>query len=230
MTDETNGPELFAGHRSRMLERFRRGGLEGFTDVQVLEFLLSFAIPRKDVNGLAHQLLREFGSLYRVFEAEPEQLERVPGIGPRSAALLACCGQLGTRCEKSRLEGELYLQNTRDLGRYLMARANGLREERAWLLSLDARCRLIECREVCRGSVNTVNLPFRRVVETAVLANATSVILAHNHTSGSILPSVEDIEYTRSLARTLELMEVTLADHFIVGSRGYLSMKASNML
>ena len=89
---------------------------------------------------------------------------------------------------------------------------------------------MIECRELCSGAVNAVNLPFRRVVEAALMANATSVILAHNHTTGTLLPSVEDIEYTRDLFKALNLVDVILFDHIILGERSYLSMKNSNML
>ncbi len=213
-----------------MLEEFRTKGLDAFSDAEVLEFLLSYSIPRRDVNPLARSLLLEFGDLHRVFEAGEEQLLKVPGMGPRSAALLRCCAALWGRCEQSRLAGTVYLRRTGDIGRYLLSRSDGLREERAWLLSLDARCKLLSCRELGIGSVNAVNLPYRRVVEAALMANATSVVLAHNHVNGSLLPSVEDLEYTRSLKRALAMVDVILTDHIILGSRDFLSMRTGNML
>lgn len=230
MTEEQKLPSIHQGHRQRMLETYLSGGLDGFSDVQVLEFLLGYGIPRQDVNELAHALLREFGSLHRVFEATDAQLMHVTGVGRRTAALLRLIPDLWARTEQSRLNGTLYLRSTAELGRYLAARAEGLLEERVWLLSLDAKCKVIECRELGRGSVNSVNLPLRRLLETALLSNATSVILAHNHTSGTLLPSLEDIEYTRAAARTLSAVDVILADHFIVGNHSYVSMRASHML
>lgn len=221
---------IHAGHRQRMLETYLSVGLSGFSDVQVLEFLLSYAIPRQDVNELAHAILQEFGSLHRVFSLPETQLMRVPGVGKRTAALLRLITDLWARSEQSRLDGTLYLRSTGEIGRYLAARAEGLSEEHAWLLSLDAQCRVIECREIGRGAVNSVNLPFRRLVETALLSNATSVVLAHNHTTGTLLPSVEDIEFTRSAARMLAAVDVILADHFIVGSRSFVSMRSSHMM
>lgn len=213
-----------------MLETYLQNGLEAFTDVEVLEFLLSYAIARRDVNPLAHLLLDEFGSLHQVLAAPVEQLSRVPGVGPRTAALIRLSAELWGRCEKDRLKKELYLRSTKDIGRYLVPRADGLREERVWLLALDARCRVISCRELCRGAVNSANLPYRKVVEAALLANASTVVLAHNHTTGTLLPSLEDIEYTQGVRQALELVEVRLADHFILGERNYISMKASSML
>lgn len=219
-----------SGHRARMLESFRAAGLEGFSDVEALELLLCYAIPRQDVNPLAHRLLERCGSLHRVFETPAEKLAQIPGIGARTAALIRLTAELWGRCERSRLSGQLFLRSTADLGRYLTARTNGVTEERAWLLCLDARCRVIECRELCRGALNSANLPFRRVVEAALLANATTVVLAHNHTSGTLLPSLEDLEYTKQVSRALELVEVSLSDHFILGEQNYISMKASGMM
>ncbi|MBQ1372322.1 MAG: RadC family protein [Oscillospiraceae bacterium] len=221
---------LHEGHRNRMLETFFSAGLDAFSDVEVLEFLLCYSIARRDVNPLAHLLLNEFGSLHRVLDATPEQLMRVPGIGPRSAALINLVSSLWTRTEKSRFSGETFLRSTPEIGAFLSNKTEGLREEHVWLLSMDAKCKLIECRELCRGAVNSVNLPFRKLVETALLANASTVVLAHNHTSGTLLPSHEDLEYTRSAAHALQLVDIVLSDHFILNGRSYLSLQASGML
>lgn len=221
--------QLHAEHRKRLTEVFLRTGLEGFSDVEALEYLLTFSIPRRDVNPLAHRLLHEFGSLHRVFEAPPAQLTRVAGVGPRTAALIRLTAELWSRSERSRTGGRVRLRSTGELGRYLSALTDGSREERAWLLSLDANCCLLECRELCRGAVNAVNLPFRKLVETALLANASSVVLAHNHTNGNLIPSLADISYTRDAARALALVDVVLADHFVIGGRSYVSMRSSGM-
>ncbi len=221
---------LHAGHRKRMLDTFLRSGLDAFSDVEVLEFLLFYSISRRDVNPLAHALLREFGSLYRVLEAPQEQLLRVPGVGERTAALIRLIATLWARTEQSRFSGEIYLRSATEIGSYLIAQAEGLREERAWLLSMDAKCKLIELRELCRGAVNSVNLPFRKVAEAALLANASTVVLAHNHTTGTTLPSPEDLEYTKGVSRVLRLMDISLADHFILCGRSFLSLRSSGMV
>lgn len=230
MQTDPKTENLHAGHRERMLERFVNAGAESFSDVEMLELLLSYAIPRRNVNELAHVLLREFGSLHRVFEASYPMLLHVPGIGPRSAVLIRQVTALWGRCERSRMEDQRFLRTTADLGRYLVPLAQGLAEERAWLLSLDASCRLLDCRELCRGAVNSVNLPYRKLVEAALLANATSVVLSHNHTAASIVPSIDDIEYTREAKRALSLVDVILADHIIIGGGHYISLKSSGML
>lgn len=230
MANEPEAKELHDGHRTRILKSFQASGIEGFPDVEALELLLSYAIPRRDVNPLAHRLLEEFGAIHRVFEVPEDQLRHVPGVGPRTAALIRLTAELWIRCERARLSDQQFLRNTGEVGRYLIAHTEGVREERAWLLCLDARCRVIECRELCRGAINSVNLPFRRVVEIAIMANASTAVLAHTHTSGSLIPSLEDVEYTRDVSRALAMVDVSLSDHFILGERNYLSMKASGML
>ncbi len=221
---------LHAGHRSRMQARFLKNGMDGFSDVEVLEYLLGYALPRINTNELGHRLLDTFGSLDRVFAAPVEQLVTVPGIGQRTACLLRFVGTLWNRVEQSRLAGERYFRTTPAIGRFLVAGIGDYREERAFLMCLDNTCRLLDFRELARGAVSTVNLPYRRVVEIALLNNASMVVLAHNHLGGNALPSLEDVRYTQGLNHALELIQVRLVDHIVVSGRSYVSMKASGMI
>lgn len=232
MTEQAKQPKqgIHAGHRQRMQECFLKNGIDGFSDVEILEYLLSFSISRKDTNPIAHRLLQEFGVLHRVLEAQIQQLTRVEGIGLRTACMIRFVFELWNRTEQSRFRSEQFFRTGRAIGEYLVSKMSAYREERAFLMCLDAQCRLLDFREIARGTVNRVNLPYRKVVETALAANATTVILAHNHPNGSLIPSAEDISYTRELMNTLRLMDVTLADHFVVTERSYASMKLSNLL
>lgn len=221
---------LHAGHRQRLLNSYLRNGLDGLSDVEVLELLLGYAIPRQDVNPLARTLLREFGDMHRVLNAPISQLVMVPGIGERTAVLIRLVSELWSKSENGRFNKHIILRSIGEIGAYLAPRSIGLHEERAWLLSLDAKCKVIECRELCQGAVNAINLPFRKLVETAILAKATSVVLAHSHTSGTMIPSLADLEYTRDAYRALLLVDVHLVDHYILSDGHYLSMRASHML
>ena len=229
-TTEKKNESIHAGHRQRLLASYLQAGLDGFSDVEALEMLLGYAISRRDVNPIAHALLSEFGELNRVMNAPIQQLVKVPGVGERSAALIHLVTQLWSKSEASRFSGSVFLRSVKEIGSFLAPKSAGLREERAWLLSLDAKCKMIECRELCRGAVNAVNLPFRKLVEAALLANAASVILAHNHTTGIMIPSLEDVEYTRNARRALAMVDVVLYDHLILCDGSYLSMRSSQML
>ena len=218
------------GHRGRMLQIYLKNGADGFSDVQLLEFLLGYCLPRGDVNPLAHRLLDELGGLHKVFGAPIELLTRVKGVNPRTAAFLQIIPALWNRCEQSKICAEQTIRSVQDAGRYLLSKIGAYREERAFLMSLDGRRRLLDFRELTRGQVNSVNLPYRKLVEAALMANATSVILAHNHTCGPSLPSREDISYTQGAAELLKTLNIRLADHILVTGQNYFSMRLSGML
>ena len=198
---------MHEGHRQRLKKRFLEEGLDGFTDVQALELLLFYAIPRADTNPAAHALLEHFGSLSQVLEADPGELTKVPGVG-ESAALL--------------------LPTLESCAQYLVPRFFGRKTETVFLLCLDAKCKLLCCKEVGRGGTNSTGISIRKVVETAMGVNASTVVLAHNHPSGLAVPSAEDIQTTRQIAQALGAVEIALADHIVVADDDYVSIAMSD--
>lgn len=215
------------GHRQRLKDRFLREGLDSFDDLYVLELLLYYCIPRKDTNPIAHALLDHFGSITAVFEALPEELQKVPGIGKETATFLSLIPQVGRYYQVKRsLPGEI-LRTISQCGNYLMPYFIGREHETVYLLCLDAKCKVLGCKLVGEGSVNSASIPIRRVVEIALNTNATTVVLAHNHPSGLALPSAEDIQTTIRVAKAMEAVEITLADHIVVADRDFVSMAQS---
>ena len=215
------------GHRQRLKERFLQGGLDNFTDVQVLELVLFYCIPRKDTNPIAHALLDHFGSLSQVLEASVEELQKVPGIGENTAIYLTMLTQVGRYYLVDRSQREVILPTIDKCGAYLVPYFFGRSTENVFLLCLDAKCKVLCCREIGQGSVNSAGISVRKIVEVALGANATTVVLAHNHPSGLALPSAEDIQTTRRVAAALKAVEVHLADHIVVADGDYVSMVQS---
>ena len=215
------------GHRQRLKERFLQEGLDNFDELYVLELLLFYCIPRKDTNPIAHSLLEKFGSLTGVFGASLEELERVPGITRNAATFLTMIPQVSRYYQVKRAQTGDILRTIDQCGRYLVPRFNGRDNETVFLLCLDAKCKVLCCKLVGEGSVNSASIPVRRVVEIALNANATTVILAHNHPSGLALPSADDIETTMRLARAMEAVEITLADHIVVSDEDFVSLAQS---
>ena len=215
------------GHRQRLKERFLRNGLDSFTDVQVLELALFYCIPRKDTNPIAHALLEHFGSLSQVLEASVEELQNVPGIGENTATYLTMLPQIGRFYLVDRSQREVILPTIDKCGAYLVPYFFGRGTESVFLLCLDAKCKVLCCREVGQGSVNSAGISVRKIVEIALGTNATTVVLAHNHPSGLALPSAEDIQTTRRVAAALRAVEVHLADHIVVADGDYVSMVQS---
>lgn len=215
------------GHRERLKARFVEEGLDSFTDIQALELLLFYAIPQKDTNPIAHELLKRFGSLSRVLEAEPEELKQVPGISDHSAVLLHLVTELGRYYQVDCAQRMEILTTLDACGNYLVPYFFGRTRETVFLLCLDAKCKVICCKEIGEGSLTAASISVRKVVETALTAKATTVVLAHNHPTGVALPSTEDVQTTRRIAAALQAVEVHLADHIVVAEGDYVSMVQS---
>lgn len=217
------------GHRQRLKERFLREGLDNFEQLQVLELLLFYCIPRQDTNPIAHALLDRFGSVSKVLEATPEELKKVPGVGESAALFLSLIMATGRYYLVNQKEKDTILTSIEKCGKYLLPFFHGRRNETVFLLCLDAKCKVLCCKEVGEGSVNSAAVPIRRIVEMALGANATSVVLAHNHPSGLALPSGEDIQTTRRLNLALRAVEIELVDHVVVADGDYVSLAQSGM-
>ena len=216
------------GHRARMRERFLRGDLENFAEHEALEMLLYYCTPRSDTNQLAHRLIKEFGSLPQVLEATPADLQRVEGVGERIACSL---GFFASFCRyyyvrKSQEDGKI-LKSVEDCGKYLWPHFMGKQNELVFLLCLDGKGKVLTCKKVGEGSVNSAAIPVRRIVELALTANATMVILAHNHPSGLAIPSGEDIQTTLTIARALSTVDVMLDDHLVFSNTDFVSLRES---
>ena len=218
---------LHKGHRERLKQRFLEEGLDNFTDIQVLELLLFYAIPQRDTNPIAHELLNHFGSLSGVLDADVTELKKVPGIRDHSATLLALVTELCRYYQVDSAQRVEILTTLDACGAYLVPRFFGRTKETVFLLCLDAKCKVLCCKEVGEGSVNSASISVRKIVETALSANATTVVLAHNHPSGVAIPSAEDVQTTRRIAAALNAVEVHLADHIIVADGDYTSMVQS---
>lgn len=215
------------GHRQRVKDRYRKEGLDNFNDVHVLELLLFYAVPRIDTKPLARALLDHFGSLSQVLEADMEELEKVPGIGPNASTLLSLTTAVGRYYLVSRSTPTGALDTVDKCGTYLANFFYGRRNEVVYLLCLDAKGKRLCCRKLCEGSVNSSHISIRRIMEVVMSVGATSVVLAHNHPSGLALPSPEDAMATRRIAAALDAVDVTLVDHIVVADGDYVSMAQS---
>lgn len=218
------------GHRERLKATFSEHGLDSFNELNALELLLFYAIPRKDTNPVAHALLDKFGSLSAVFDASMRELLEVPGIGESAAGLIRLIPQIFKKSQIGRAEEIKQIRNSSDAGKYLLPRFMNERDEVVMALLLDAKKSAICCLEMGRGVVNTVDTSVRRIVEAALKNKASSVILAHNHPDGIALPSREDDYFTKSLYKALEIVGIRLSDHLIVSGDEFVSMADSGVM
>ena len=215
-----------AGHRERLRRRFLTSGLEGFSDHEVLELLLCYAIPRRDVNDMAHALIERFGSLAGALDAPASELMTIPGIGEQAAVLIKLIPQLTRKYQLSGIKGsgKPVLDTVEKAGEFIIPYFQSLTEETAYMLCLDKRCRLISVQTVGSGDEFKTVTSSKTLVALAVQSKAHSVLLAHNHPGGAPIPSVEDVAATRQLTAALRSVGIALTDHFIVVGNEFASM------
>ena len=207
-----------AGHRKRLRERFLKSSLAGFHDHEILELLLTYAIPQRDVKPVAKELLNKFGNnLASVFDASAEALQKeVKGIGEYTAVLIALIPRLFDSYQSSRWRGQQSFGSIQSVVAYLRALLGAQRNEVFCVLALDSQNRLIAVEQVQKGSVNRTAVFPRQVVEVSLKHRATAVILAHNHPGGSPLPSAADRQLTQRLKSILGEMDIVVHDHIII--------------
>lgn len=218
------------GHRDRMRRRFVETGLEGFNDHNVLELLLFYAVPRKDTNELAHRLIKTFGSLSEVFEASFAQLVAVDGIGEAGAALIKLVPEIGRRYLIDKSLPADTVSSSDEAGRYFVSRFMFEKTEQLYALMLDSANRVIACRSLSSGSVNSTELSIRLLVETAIKHGAAGVIVAHNHPGAPPTPSEEDETCNYRIASALSLVNINFLAHIIVSGSDYTVINKQKLM
>ena len=218
---------LHDGHRNRLNNRFLNEGLTNFEDHNVLELLLFYSIPRSDTNEIAHELLNKFGSLHGVFEAGMEDLMSVNGISRHSAVLIKMIPELFVVYGRDKVRDIQKINSSDDAKQFFIPRFYGKVREEVQLVLLDDKMNIIKWVKIYEGSVNSANVPIRKIVEIAIENRATNVIIAHNHPTGLILPSKDDLRATAKVREALALVDIKLLDHVIVSDNEAASLKDS---
>ena len=218
---------IHEGHRKRMKERFIKSGLDDFAPHNVLEFLLFYSIPRGDTNPIAHRLIDAFGSLSGVFDATPEELMKVSGVGESTAILISMIPQMARKYLEDKADTVNVVGGCGDIGAYLLPKFVGRTNEALMMVSIDNKNKVISCSVVAEGTVDSAKVSRRKVMEEAMKVKATRVILAHNHPRGVAVPSAEDVAMTREIGRLFAQVGIELVDHIIIADDDYVSMAAS---
>lgn len=206
-----------AGHRQRLREKFLDQGIDGFSDEEIIELLLTLGTPRKDCKEPAREALKAFGSLAAVLEADRKELGQVKGIGPKNCFGIHFVHQVARRYLKKRLVNRSYLHSSREVGEYLVHTLRDLDREAFIALFLDAGHAVIAVETVAEGTITANTIYPRELVKRALHHNAAAMIVAHNHPSGRRQPSKADINLTEQLHQACSLMHIQLLDHLIVG-------------
>lgn len=219
--DKVDWQKKGAGHRARLRDRYLERGLDGFTDTEVLELLLSFGTPRSDCKEPARNLLKKFGSLAAVLETPLTNLQEVSGVGAKNSFAISFVQSVAGRYLQQRLDGKRYLHSSSDVRKYLEHSMRGLKREVLTVIYLDSSHAIISSEIVAEGTINVNTVYPRELVKRALDKHAAAIIIAHNHPSGAIKPSPQDIGLTRSLYLVCSFLQIQFLDHFIIGDGIY---------
>jgi DNA repair protein RadC len=223
-------PNDAAGHRARLRKRLLEGGAEALADHEVIEFLLMGARPRIDTKPIARDLLRRYGSLAGVLNADPQALAAHSQMGEASAAALKIVALAARRLARAQVQEKPVLGSWQALLDYLHIDMAHLTVERVRVLYLNAQNRLIHDEHVCDGSIDEAAIHPREVIRRGLDLGAAALILVHNHPSGSPEPSRADIQITNRIAEAGRLLGIAVHDHVIVGREGHVSLKAKGLI
>ena len=227
--DKAQWQERGKGHRNRLRQRFLDRGLSGFSDAEILEILLSFGTPRKDCKDQARVLLQHFGTFPAVLDADRKDLLEVNGVGPKNSFALGFIKSTADHYLKQRLKSRHYLKSSGQVTDFLTHSLRGLQVEVLSAIYLDSSLAIIDSEKVAEGTVNVNTVYPREIIKKALSHNASALVVAHNHPSGSLTPSAQDRQMTRQLYLACSMMHIRLLDHLIIGD-GHFSFADAGII
>lgn len=222
----------YHGHRNRLRERFLKSGFAGFAEHEVVELMLTLAIPRSDVKQQAKALINHFGSLREILDAPLPELRSMQGIGEVTAISLKVIRELATfYLQESSREAEV-LRDPERLSNFWRMQIGHLKHEVFAVAYLDSAYRLLRdgVETIQEGTVDRAAVYPRRVVEAALNRQAAALVLAHNHPNGNIEPSEQDKVVTRAIVLAAETISLRVVDHLIVSASESFSFRKAELL
>jgi DNA repair protein RadC len=219
--------KFYIGHRERLKEKFLEDKL---TEYELLELLLSFAIPRRDVKPLSRTLIKHFGSVYYVMVAEYDELIKVSGVGRSTAILIKLICEMMKLNHAKVLENTQVFYNPKALEEFCRMQIAGKTNEEVHVIYLDANFKMIKHELHSRGSIESSNIYVDKILQYSLNNGVKSIVLLHNHPVTDNMFSSQDIQITQTIADTLETCGLHLYDHYVVASGVLYSMREKGFL
>jgi len=222
----------YHGHRKRLRDRFLKSGFKGMADHEVIEILLTLAIPRKDVKEPAKALLARFGNLKGIFDAPLEELQTTPMIGSVAPVAFRIMREAATLYLQQKAETVTSLASPEMLFEFWRIRLGGLKDEVFEVAYLDTGYKLLRdgVERLEEGTVERAAVYPRRVMEAALRRGAAKLVFAHNHTNGNVSPSEHDKVLTRALVLAASTLHLSVHDHIIVSNDQVFSFRKEDLL
>lgn len=221
----------YEGHRERLRKKYLQGGYFAFHEYEVIELLLTYVIPRKDTKPIAKDLIEKFGSLDGVVTASIEELCSISGIKENSAIFVKLLGDLSKNLYKGEIRKEgIQLKDKNSLIRYLRSEIGFSSREEFRVIFLNNYNMLVGSETLFIGTIDKSAVYPREIVEKVLYYKAKGIIFAHNHPSGNLRPSKQDIQITEHMQEALDLIDVKLLEHIIITQDGYFSFLEEGLI
>jgi DNA repair protein RadC len=225
--DKKIGP---AGHRRRLKERFFNAGRKALADYELIELLLTYAIPRVDTKPIAKALLKKFKTIFNVLQQPYDRLLEIKGIGPEAATYISLIQACLTRAMEKTIEHRKAVSGPEDIFTYVRMHVGPGTIECLHALYLDEARHVVHHQEVAMGTVDRLSIYPREVLKPALIHNATGMILVHNHPDGQPVPSENDLALTKKIEDLSAMFDIKLLDHLIVTKLQAYSIKTGKLL
>jgi DNA repair protein RadC len=218
------------GHRERLRQRFCQVGIDGLHDYEMLELLLSFVIPQRDLKPLAKALIRKFKTFGGVLSASMDELQVVNGIGERSAILFKLVHDLAGVYLAEKIFDHDVLSSPGAVRDFCRMKMGGRKREAFMVIFLNPKNHVITYQVLQEGTIDHATIYPREIVTAALRHLATGIIMVHNHPSGECTPSQADLKITESIVNAAAAIEVKVLDHLIVSRENYLSFSEKSLI
>lgn len=209
----------YYGHRARMRQKLLDKGSQSLSDIELLELILMTAIPRRDVKPLAKQLMRQFVTFSCIIHADIHELKQIKGIGDSVISLLKIIEGSCRTILKPAMQKDTVLKEWNQIIDYCRFNLSHEKQEHLYLIYLDVKMRLITIDDFQKGSESRIHIIPNEILKRALNLGATSLILIHNHPSGTAKPSREDLHQTSTLNEFLMHAGISIFDHLIVANQ-----------
>ncbi len=221
----------YEGHRERLRQKYLQGGYSAFLEYEVLELLLTYAIPRRDTKPIAKELIERFGNLDGVVSTSLEELQEVSGIKESTGVFLKLLGDLSKNLYKGEMKREgIQLKDKDSLLRYLRSDIGFSSREEFKVIFLNNYNILVGSETLFVGTIDKSAVYPREIIEKVIQYKAKGVIFAHNHPSGNLRPSKQDIQITEHMQEVLDMIDVKLLEHIIITKDGYFSFLQEGLI
>lgn len=222
----------YHGHRSRLRDRFLNNGLAGLADYEVVEMLLTLAIPRKDVKEQAKALIKHFGNLRGILDAPIEEVKRIDGLGEVAPVVLLMVHEIISLYLQQGIEKQEVLSDQKRLHEFWRVKIGSHPNEVFMVAYLDSGYRLLRdgVEELEEGTIDRATVYPRKIVKAAVRRGAATLVLAHNHPNGDLRPSEQDKLITKALVLAAAAVQIKVLDHLIVTPDQVFSFRREGLL